>query len=157
MWYKNERMKNVYIIKPEGSMCSPAVTYRIRNAGMRITLRISCVLPDWFIKELYPGTLPNGLWPELCRHMQSEVAEISIVEGGDSVAEDLVQLCGTEINPAKCRPGSIRYDFFRHYGMGIPYGTAGGLYYPNGIHRPKPDEVEKDLNLVRRLVSSLLV
>lgn len=136
--------RSMYMIKPE-AMESRDEIRELIGRHLAITAMKTLRLPRQAIRELY-ADLDGDLWTATDSALRNPV-ELGVVEGEDAI-EVMLELAGSETDPSKCDPNSIRFK----YGTHLPTMINDTPYYPNAIHRPKSSaEAVAHVSLVYRL------
>jgi len=85
------------------------------------------------LQKLY-GHVDAPIYKKLTVQMLGKLCLIGAVKGKNAV-QRLVEISGSETDPAKCLPNTIRHRFGNH---------RLGYVHENAIHRPKTDEEALD-------------
>lgn len=139
---------SIYIIKPEAIQYRENIHKIIMSSGLIILSYKQTVLPSILAEKIYLDCSDDII--EATRHfMFKDICEVGLVTG-DNPIEQLIEICGTETDPKKCKTGTIRNLFGFHE---LQFYNETG-YYQNAIHRPKTKvELEKDLILLKEVIS----
>ena len=144
--------KSVYIIKPEGLAYRESIRQMLQTAGLTIEDSFTTTIPQWVIAELYPNLFrkQGELWEITLKYLLGEPCEVGIVCGVQAIAR-LFEACGTETNPMRCAPDTIR----RTFGKATDESVRGMAFWLNVIHRPMDrQEARRDLRTVHMLRTS---
>lgn len=120
-----------YVIKPHGLVFREEVRATIEGAGLIITESKKLVMHEWALEIIY-SDLPEKYRKAVFQSFKDAFVEVGLVKGENAI-ETLLQITGTELDPADCAPCSIRFKF----GGRKPFMIDGVRCYANIIHRPK--------------------
>ncbi len=120
-----------YVIKPHGLVFRKKVRAMIECAGLTIIESKELVMHRWALEIIY-SDLPEKYRDAVFLQFKDKSVEVGLVMGKNAV-DELLQITGTELDPADCAPGSIRFKFGRHE----PLIIDGVRCYTNIIHRPR--------------------
>lgn len=132
----------IALIKPDAFHSRDMIVKRLEDSGLYIAKKKDLTLPEDFVigKFYSKEQLPKPIADATLRHFASGPSEILLIKG-DNIAEKLLKLIGSKINPAECDEDTIRYIFGNH----TPEQLEGDLkYYRNAAHKPRTDEERKD-------------
>lgn len=144
---------SAFIIKPEAWGNRFKIVREIKAAGFSLQEHGKVRITPQIASKLYPdlARTKNELWQATLQWLVlSGSCFAGVVEGKDEkAAEKFLELCGLEMDPAKCAPESLRY----RYGIreAVPL-SDGKEYWRNAIHRPRAPEVFRDVLLVCQLL-----
>ena len=127
----------IAVIKPEAFRNRDQIIRRLEAEGLHIEKTVQRKLPAHFVVGKMYKDLPLGIEVETLKQFNSGMSEIILVKGGPDVSKKLVAATGLQTDPNKCEKGTIRYMFGKHYAIDAGDGKK---FYPNAIHRGKPDE-----------------
>ncbi len=134
------------MIKPHGLVFHEEIKKMIRNVGLKITEVRKLVMPHWALKIIY-SELPERYRSAVFKPYIDAYVEVGLVVGVNAI-NTLLQVTGTETNPADCAPGSIRFKF----GTPEPLMIDGVRCFMNVIHRPtNNEEAKKDTEVFHML------
>lgn len=135
-----------YIIKPHSLIFREIIREMIEGVGLIITDYKKVVLPYWALEIVYSDMREN--YRSAIFQAYSDVTvEAGLVSGKNAIST-LLQIAGTELDPADCAPESIRFKF----GEREPIMINGIKYYKNVIHRSRDMmEAEKDTRVFHML------
>jgi nucleoside diphosphate kinase len=132
----------MYLIKPEWFIRAEDIRENILTKGLQIAEIKQVEITEAMVREMYPDQ-PEAIIIASLLHLKGITCEVGKVIG-ECAIERLYKLCGTEVNPAKCKTGTMRHTY------GNPHPTQIGRYqyWKNGIHRPRnKTEAKRDLKI----------
>lgn len=148
--------KNPYIertlglLKPESLLLGfeDEIKCRIRRTGLVIAAEKRLVIPRETAVKLYDDELEKRLGPEvrgwLIEQMTSGESEPMAIYGPNAPSI-LRRLVGKDLDPSKCQPGTIRFDFAA--ACPVDLAAEGGYSVRNIIHAADTERAEYELGL----------
>lgn len=127
-----------FIIKPEAFKRRAQIKrFILSNSNLEIVESAKATLTARDIREIYLDDLKTPLLRATIMHYKQRAVEIGVIKGENAVSV-FSKLCGTDPDPKKCEPGTIRREFGNK--RIIKYGEV--TYYLNSIHRSSQNEAE---------------
>lgn len=135
-----------YIIKPHGLMFLEEIRAMIEGGSLIISESKRLVMPHWALEIIY-SDLPKRYRNAVFKPFVDAFVEAGLVVGKNAI-NVLLQITGTELDPADCTPESIRFKF----GWQKPFMINNVRCYKNIIHRSRDKaEAKKDIKVFRML------
>jgi nucleoside diphosphate kinase len=129
-----------FVIKPDGYPHRLQILGMIQEANLYPTEMKIRKTKNSMIRLLYPEADRKKLTIRRQQYLNSDGELGTILLGivlGENALEKLKEITGESIDPAKCKPGTIRCEF----GIHQPIITIhNDIIYRNAIHRPKTKE-----------------
>lgn len=139
---------SIYFIKPEAFDSKIEIQRIISASGLTIILSKERILLPPILNKIYPEF--QNAKSYAMTHYFSDTKFIVGVVSGKNAAKKLVEVCGDETNPVKCKEGTIR----KLFGIQEPQFNDGIEYFLNAIHRSEnKEDAIKDFELLRKYTS----
>jgi nucleoside diphosphate kinase len=130
--------KTLVLVKPEATGFLDFVRQCLPQVGT-VLLEKAVTITEEIIRTMYPNN--TEFEEEVCRaYFLGKTCAVFILEGPD-IIEDVVRFVGEDVNPEKCHPRSLRYNFWNNGYFPFPVLMRNNKeYYFNGVHRTKSAE-----------------
>jgi nucleoside diphosphate kinase len=140
--------KAVIVIKPDAFQKRAEILDLLREGGLSVIKHITKEVPAHFVLENIIKEIPEHIKQSAVDYFTDGYSEVVWLEGDENILDVILNLTGTETDPAKCFIGTIRYKYGKHY---KPGERPENECFRNAIHRPKTNEERlKDLNSFNR-------
>lgn len=140
----SEGRQSIMYIKPE-AMDQSNLIVSIISRRFHVTRRKHIILRRREIECIYDGVPKDILIATIKVFSGRKLIVCTVI--GQSSLDRLRVLCGTSVDPRKCRPSSLRARF----GVKSPYVICGSKYFRNAIHRSiSAQEAHQQISLLFR-------
>lgn len=130
------------MFKPETtSRCLRVVVLFLKERfpEIHITTHSDIILKTSEVLSLYGNDMPQAVKLETVGRLANRPLTVIQVSDGKQAVEHIAMIRGSNVDPSKCEPGTLRRMLYNELGCEPEEVEGGFKYYPNFVHIPQND------------------